>query len=507
MKAARLPARFLLVAIAGLGLGATVGAGCRRDRPVATLLEAAGTAERGHAGSWSAAVPGTPFVIGDALRTGLAAHARLSVATGGVIRVGENARIRFQRGGIAGQQAPDLAVEMGSAEVDETAAEMSIVTPGGTARIQRDAHVRVNTDGATASLEVLVGRAVMLQAGQEVAVDAGQGIRIRIGSTEIQRFAVTVRPAVVEEETGAPPKQAAAEAAPAPPAPAAAESERSEPTDPHLARAETGRADLTLTAGESATIHEGRPVATVRLRVQSCPGNAVVELPARGHHPERFVGSGAVLVRLKPGARAYRVHCEGDPASQLRASGVLSVRRDTGDVPLPRRPPADVIDADGRRYTVLFQTRVPQLTLAWPDAPAGADRFQLHVDGGGERVIDGASIRRPLPPGTMTEGTYTFWYRAADGKQSPKTTVSIRFDNAAPTAQFFRRTGAGKSAPGVVTVDGVTVDGAKVSIGGQPLVVDGRGRFRTEAKPLEGDDAVAVRLEHPRTGVHYYLRR
>ena len=215
-----------------------------------------------------------------------------------------------------------------------------------------------------------------------------------------------------------------------------------------------------------------------------------------------------MILRLKPGTRSYQVRCDGAPASEPGASGVLSLRRDTGDVPLPRRPPANVIDADGRRYTVLFQTRLPQLTLAWPDAPAGAERAQLHLDSGGaERVIDGASLRRPLAAGTLAEGTYTFWYQAPNGKQSPRTTLSIRFDNAAPTAQFFRPTAPGKGAAGVVTVDGVTVDGAKVSVGGQPVAVDARGRFRTEAAPLEGDDAVAVRLEHPRTGVHYYVRR
>ncbi|HXU62943.1 MAG TPA: FecR domain-containing protein [Polyangia bacterium] len=498
--------RILVLAIAL----ATVGGGCRRDAPVATLLEAAGTAERAHAGDWTAAVAGTSFVIGDSLRTGPAARARLSVATGGVIRVGENARIRFQRGTIAGQQAPDLALEMGSAEVDETTAEMSIVMPAGSARIQRATHVRVNADGSSASLEVLVGRAVMMEAGHEVAIDVGQGVRIRLGTTVIERFAVRVRPAVLEpaadpaQKPATPPEMPPpAVAEPAPPEP-----EPAEPVAPHPARGETGRADLTLTAGESATIHEGRPVATVRLRVQPlCPGQATVTL--RGHgHPERFVGSGAVILRLKAGTRSYHVQCEGAPASQPGASGVLSLRRDTGDVPLPRRPPANVIDADGRRYTVLFQTRLPQLTLAWPDAPAGADRLQLHLDAGGtERVIEGASLRRPLAAGTLAEGTYTFWYRAPNGTQSPRTTLSIRFDNAAPTAQFFRPTGPAKGAAGAVIVDGVTVDGAKVSVGGQPVAVDARGRFRTEAAPLEGDDAVAVRLEHPRTGVHYYVRR
>ena len=247
----------------------------------------------------------------------------------------------------------------------------------------------------------------------------------------------------------------------------------------------------------------------MRLRLDDvCHGEAIVELGGHGHHRERLEGSHAVVVRLKPGARPYRVRCASDGSRAApRVSGVLSLRRDTGYVPLARRAPANVIDADGRRYTVLYQTRLPQLTLAWPAAPTG--HLELHVESpAGERVVDGASPQRPLPAGTVQEGTYTFWYRAADGKQSPKTTVSVRFDNAAPTAQFFRTAhGGSQGAPGAIAVDGVTVEGAKVSVGGQPLAVDGHGRFRIAAAPLDGDDAVAVRLEHPRTGIHYYVRR
>jgi len=382
--------------------------------------------------------------------------------------------------------------------------------------------VRVSADGQTASLEVVVGRAVMLEGGQEVTIDGGQGVRIRLGSAEIQRFALKVGTAVFDrgpappEPPRAPQPPRAPDSPPAPPsavADTAGGGAESPPADaPRVNRADNGRADLTLAAGESATVHDGRPVAPVRLRLQGlCPGAAIVELDG-GHHRERLVGSASVVLRLKPGRRAYHVRCEGDSArAEPRASGVLSLRSDTGDVPLPRRAPADEIDADGRRYTVLFQTRLPQLTLAWPGAPGGADRLQLHIQSSaGERVIDAVNPRRPLAAGTMVEGTYTFWYRAPDGKQSAKTTVAIRFDNAAPTAQFLQSApgGAGAgTAAGAVAIEGVTVEGAKVSVGGQPLPVDSHGRFRTEALPLDGDDAVAVRLEHPRTGVHYYVRR
>ena len=59
----------------------------------------------------------------------------------------------------------------------------------------------------------------------------------------------------------------------------------------------------------------------------------------------------------------------------------------------------------------------------------------------------------------------------------------------------------------IPAVDGVTIDGAKVSAGGQNVPVDERGRFKATVAPRAGDDAVVVRLEHPRTGVHYYVRQ
>jgi hypothetical protein len=366
-----------------------------------------------------------------------------------------------------------------------------------------------------------------------VPIDAGQGVRIHVGSAEIQRFTLKVGTAVVEEQPTAPDAAAAAAApsrdAGSPPPPngaapppaeraAAAEpnargarAEAAGEADARGARRETSHADITINAGESATLHDGRASVAVRLPVDRlCAGEAIVEVGGRHHRHERFTGTRSVVVHLRPGARTYRVRCadDGDGAAP-RAEGALTLRKDNGYVPLARRAPSNVIDADGRRYTVLFQTRLPQLTLAWSGAPGGAARLELHVQSpAGERTIAAVSPSRPLPSGTVKEGTFVLWYAAAGGKQSPKTTVSVRFDNAAPTAQFFRTSAAEPGTPrGAITVDGVTVDGAKVSVGGQPLAVDAQGRFHGASAPLDGDDAVAVRLDHPRSGVHYYVRR
>jgi hypothetical protein len=266
---------------------------------------------------------------------------------------------------------------------------------------------------------------------------------------------------------------------------------------------------VTIVAGESAVVHDGRSPIVVRLRFDHlCAGDGAIEIGA-GPRAQRLIGTGAVLAQLRVGVHKYRLDCDGAP----RASGVLSLKRDTGNVPLPRRPPADTIEADGRRYTVLFQTRLPALTLAWPQAPAGAADLTLHVDSAAAaRAFEVTAPRHQLASGALAEGTYTWWYTVNAGKQvgkqSLKTTVTIRFDNTAPTAQFFHGARAETDAPpGTISIDGVTIQGATVTAGGKPLPVDNRGRFRAAVAPQNGDGTVAVRLESPRSGVHYYVRR
>ena len=209
------------------------------------------------------------------------------------------------------------------------------------------------------------------------------------------------------------------------------------------------------------------------------------------------------MVRLRAGKFVYRLRCAGD--KKVR-SAMLTLRRDSGNVPLPKHASANTLEADGRRYTVLYQTRPPVLILTWPTAPAGSKDLDLHLVGaGGDRTVNASTARQTLPSGALSEGVFTWWYTTSDGRSSPKTGLQLRFDNTAPTAQFFRP--GGDAAPGTIVIDGVTVPGNRVSSGGIPLSVDKHGRFRDALRPLPGDDAVAVRVESAPTGVHYYVRR
>jgi hypothetical protein len=374
-----------------------------------------------------------------------------------------------------------------------------VATGTGRTRIPAGSRVQVRADAEGTRFDVLVGRAILVGKDGERIVQAGEVVRIRVGSAVVERLDVAIGEATLE-----------AEASPQAPAPAAdagsltmpsqAAQDAGKPREEGSTSTEHQRADVTIAAGESATLHAGGTKLNVRLRFDHlCPGHGTLELGRRG----RVDGSGSAVVRLRAGKLAYRLRCAGD--KKVR-SAVLTLKRDSGNVPLPKRASANTLEADGRRYTVLYQTRPPTLILTWPTAPAGAKHLELHLEGAsGDRIMRLSAARQVLPSGALAEGGYTWWYTTGDGRSSPRTSLQLRFDNTAPTAQFFRP--SGEATPGTIAIDGVTVPGSKVSSDGAPLSVDAHGRFRGALVPRAGDDAVAVRVESAPTGVHYYVRR
>lgn len=489
-----------------MACGCLVLAACaRKSEVVATLSEAQGTVDRSPGGSaWEPAVAGVEFRAGDALRTGTSSRARFRLTNGGFVNVAENARLRFwpRAGASEAQAGADLRVEFGSADVELAGNDMTLVAAFGRAQIEKGSRVRVRDDGEFASLQVMVGRSVLLGSDRRVTLGPGDEIRVKIGSAEIEQFRVEVGAAIVDPVT-APPAGDALQAPSFPPAPEAASATGA-------SAPESARVDITIAAGESAILHDGNPPLWVRLRLDAlCPGAATVDVRGAGrlHQTTR---TGSVTLRMRGGTQRYRITCADDAGARApRASGALTLLRDSGNVRLSRRAPVNSIDTDGRHYTVLFQTRLPVLSLVWPAAPAGASDLSLHISStSGVKVIATSRPQHQLPSGALPEGTYTCWYSTADGKASPRTHVTIRFDNLAPIAQFFPAgSQALEATAGTIPVDGVTVEGAKVSVDAKPLSVDERGRFGTALAPLNGDDALAVRIEHPRSGVHYYVRR
>jgi hypothetical protein len=276
-------------------------------------------------------------------------------------------------------------------------------------------------------------------------------------------------------------------------------------------------ADVTLPSGESCVIHSPRGSAAVRIRLDGvCPGDALLEVVSGGARRTVFVrgdGPGAAVVSLGPGAHGDRVRCvdaDGRPG-EARPGGTIQVLRDSGVQMVPRTAPRNVVDADGRHYSVLYQNLLPLITARWPRAPVDrATSLHLEPSKGAGQVLHAAAGSPSASPAALAEGEYRFWFEV-DGDaatRSPETTLRIAFDNAAPAAQVQLPV-EGQTAGDVVHVAGIAIEGASVSVGGVPIPLDAAYRFTADVPARPGDPkdrSVAVRIAHPTHGVHYYLR-
>jgi hypothetical protein len=380
----------------------------------------------------------------------------------------------------------------------------------------------------------MVGRADISEGDAgAVTLAPGDGLAIAIGGSVLERYHVQLGPTELEALE---PVEAVAPTEPTAEPPAAeptAEPPSSAPTlaadlgSPESAtaaaaatRAPAGHPpagiDVTLAAGETAIVHnEIRAPATVRFRLPAgCAASSASlrGLPSnarKGLRADPDADPAALLARLPPGYYAYRLLCDGKP----RARGSLTIRGDTGLATLPRRPPRNRLDADGRRYTVLFQNLLPSFSLSWPHAPR-ATAYVLHIESGGHaRTLDARRPALELRSGQVPEGEHTFWWSTAADRRSARTTLIVRFDNAAVAAEIQsprpRKTGIAAAGPGpTIDVAGTTLPGSRVTVDERNLPIDGQGRFRAEvALPPADLRALAIRIEHRRSGVHYYLRR
>ncbi|HUS66952.1 MAG TPA: hypothetical protein VMZ28_20580 [Kofleriaceae bacterium] len=276
---------------------------------------------------------------------------------------------------------------------------------------------------------------------------------------------------------------------------------------------EPDRADFSIAAGLSASIHDPAPPSDLRVRFgAACPGAGVLEVTrgeSFGTSLRRVQGEGAAIVRLDKGAYRYRVRCiaDGRVADAASESGRLRVTRDAGTKPLPRRAPQNTVDADGRRYTVLYQNLLPSITFRWANAPAsGSYRLTVAPARGKAITADAKTARHTLAAGKLAEGEYTYWFEGG-GATSKKSVLRIDFDNAAASG-YVQSPRPGAAWPGAtVEVSGGAVEGWKVAAGGKALGLDRQGRFSGMVSRAADENGVAVELSHPTRGVHLYVRR
>jgi hypothetical protein len=275
------------------------------------------------------------------------------------------------------------------------------------------------------------------------------------------------------------------------------------------------RVHLAVAAGASAIIHDVNLPVAVRVRFDGvCSGEGVVEV-ARGasftRPRARSFGNGGANVALPQGANRYRVRCSvgGTPKDEVAAEGLLTIRRDSGRAPLPPGATHNFVDTDGRPYTIYYQNHLPKVTVRWRDAPS-APQYTLHVrpQRGAEDTHTLGRASHTFQSGQIRDGVYRVWFDApfAAPPESRKSMITVRYDSAASVASI-REPGTSPIGGQTVRVSGTAVQGCTVSVGGAQLPLDRALRFSGTATVPTEVDAVAIRINHPRTGVHYYLRR
>ncbi|MCC7541699.1 MAG: hypothetical protein IT379_36105 [Deltaproteobacteria bacterium] len=492
------------------------GCGCGAAGYVAELASARGIVEHDEAAQgldWRATEVGDRYASGDAVRTARDSEARVKLGRSGGLKLAPRTTVRFLSAR-PNKRAPRLSIDTGQAELEAAEEELVIVTGMGEAQVERGSRVRLDrASGGLLRLEVLVGVASIEREGEapvtarvdeslEIAVgravvvvraaDAGGPRQRGDAGTERSDANVAVGPSdPIEPDAGAPSgaRDAGGATGPAPIDPA--------PLGP-------SHAALTLGVGDGAVVHDPAAPTPIRFRFANvCPGEGVVELVGRGGASAR--GTGSAVVVVPPGPHRYRVRClEGGATSGPYA---VRVARDTGGgASISRTAPRNSVDADGRRYTILYQNLLPIMTFRWTRSPPGATRFVLRLEGPrGTRTMRTTQPRHTV--GSLGEGNYRFSFAAVEGAsgRSPETSLRIDFDNATPAARLSSPQGPVVSGASV-RVAGVALRGASVTAGGHRVEVDGQGRF-DQMVTAGGEGAFVIRIAHPDRGVHYYVRR
>lgn len=479
-----------LAALLGTSVGcAACSNGCS-DGAVAVVTHVEVEVERDRVASietWEAAGLQDTISMGEAVRTGMAGRAVLELNAGGGLRLGADSLVRFGR-------RPDddqpLTLEWGRGEIDvETTDALIITTEFGPIRVQRGSHIVAVYGEDGLRVEVIFGLAQL-----------GDGTRLTAGAVSDRR----------SRRSGPAP-------APTPPEPAPEVAEAAGSSDAGVPGSidldggvdggvllESGPRvpgiagyEFSVAGGAGGVIHHPSPPAIVGINTGCADGEVRVESSGV---PTTYTGGGTVGVRMSRGATRYEVRCGG----QTAASGRFTVTGDSGRRRLNNRSQRHTVAADGRRYTFLYEGAMPTLLLRWNGAPP-APEYTVSFTGT-RRVarLTSATPTASLPRSALRDGEMTFQF-SGGGRQSPRTTVTLRYDTATPTAMVDSPPDRGFAGGAGVTVSGTAQVGSQVAVGGQQLAVDPRGAFSGTASAEGG--GLAVRITTPNQGTHYFVRR
>lgn len=484
------------------------------DDDVAQLLDARGpvSAQQHRLGEWADTAVGADFQLGDALRTGADASAEVEVYRHGHLALGQDTVIRFTRhDGLALDRGRMDATTEGEALHIDFGTSMAVVDPRTAVSIER---------GEDLLISVRMGRLLVVDAeGARRWIERGARVRLTLGHLEILGPPTRVRPGTAVSALRLPQGEGPTPVTVVPLATViprhgdelSPRRDRLPDIDVDGDEGEAAAPDFSLPAGESFFAHDPSPPTTAALQLPlecSVGGSLVVRTRGRDRREEIPPEVDTWPLTIGTGRHRYRVLCHDDRGRQREvARGWARVTRDTGRSPLPPPPPPTRLDADGRSYRIVFQHAFPEVTIRWPNGPAGPIELRAEGARARSRVIRLNALHHTFEPRELGEGTHrlTFTSRTTD-RRSPTTVVRIRYDNAGTRAEIRSPT-SGTFSPGeVVTVAGIALPAWRASVSGERLQVDGSNRFVGRVSVPEGG-SIAVRLARAGRHSHYYIRR
>jgi hypothetical protein len=447
-------------------------------------------------GAWHEASLGTRFSVGDGLRTGAQSSAELALLPSGSALVAPHSIVRFMA---TPPSSPThhVSLEIGAVEIAAEQIDLEIHTPRALARVSRGSKLKLSMRDGREVFDLVVGRVVLAHAGVKRVLEPARPLAVTDQDRVVAAEPATPLAPASEPDGGA--------IANTPPPVTDAGDQRDAAT---LLREDAGSATLSpvpsatalrLTTLESATLHVSSAPVDVFLPASGCAQPAELRIDGKVF----ALGGPGAGVQLDAGTHQARVTC-GDGS---RREARLVVKRDPARLELPKRAQSVRVEADGRRYTVRYQNLLPDLTFVWPGEVEEGD-FTLLVRTGKRELR--RALEQPehvLAGSVLGEGEHKFWFRDRSGRSSKPTTVRLEFDNAARSAYLSLPLEGGPADQNPVTVEGAALVASAVAVEGSAALLDAQGRFRQQIQLARGQRAVSVRVEHPSSGIHYYLRR
>ena len=268
-----------------------------------------------------------------------------------------------------------------------------------------------------------------------------------------------------------------------------------------------GPYDVDLGVGTTATIHDPLGETRVNFHSTRCKAGMQIELARDSRFSPRTANQGVpgVVMSVGTGAWHYRASCMagGMPEAPF-ATGQLAVARDDARRRIMMEFPYTTVEADGRTYKISYQANVPVVIAR---RPTGGETLHL-VSPNGSQKLDARGTNGDITVGAgpLVDGTHSFWFTRGGVTVGKVSTLVIAFDESAPQV-MLEAPADGDPATSRVEVRGSVVAGWNVAFEATKIPVDAKQRFTARVRLRDGFKSIALRLEHPQRGTHFYVRR